>query len=315
MEFYIKPLTNLINLSIKQGIFPDELKIARVVPIFKSGDKALVSNYCPISVLSFVSKIYEKIMYNYLIDFINDHNILYKYQFGFRKQYSTNHAIISLVEKINSALYNGNFMIGVYLDLKKAFDTVDHKILIRKLHAYGIIGNILNWFKSYLHNRKQYVYINKTKSKTKVINCGIPQGSILGPILFIYYINDLSESSKRLFPILFADDTSVFIEGTNLDETIELLNEELNKITTWLSANKLTVNVVKSHYMIFHRSRIKYTTITNILLGPIALKQVNYTKFLGVIIDDKLNFTNHIAYIKNKVSKGMGIILKASKNI
>ena len=110
-----------------------------------------------------------------------------------------------------------------------------------------------------------------------MINCGIPQGSILGPILFILYIDDLSESSKRLFPILFADDTSVFIEGTNLDETIELLNEELNKITTWLSANKLTVNVVKSHYMIFHRSRIKNTT-SNILLGPIALKQVNYTK-------------------------------------
>ena len=235
-------------------------------------------------------------MYNYLIGFITKHDILYKFQFGFRKQYSTNHAIISLVEKINDALYRGKVVIGVYLDLKKAFDTVDHSILLKKLYAYGIRGNILKWFKSYLETRQQYVFINGTCSTKECVRCGIPQGSILGPILFILYINDLSRASKMLFPVLFADDTSVFIEGDTLEDTSQSLNNELQNITEWLLANKLTINLIKSHYMVFHRARIKKQTF-DIILGNTIIKQVNYTKFLGVIIDDQLKFTNHIAYI------------------
>jgi len=238
--------------------------------------------------------------------------MLYKFQFGFRKQYSTNHAIISLVEKIRNALSSGNVIIGVFLDLKKAFDTVNHDILLKKLFAYGIRGNILKWFQSYLQNRKQYIYLNKIKSDTKSINCGVPQGSVLGPLLFILYINDLAGVSDRLFSILFADDTSVFAEGQSVDEAVNVMNIELKKITTWLSANKLTINVAKSHFMVFHRSRIKINS-KQILLGDSQLDQINFTKFLGVVIDDKLSFTNHIAYIRNKISKGLGIIIKARK--
>ena len=186
INLYIKPLTYLINMSIKEGIFPDEMKIAKVIPIYKSGNKALTCNYRPISVLNLFSKVFEKIMYNHLLDFINEHNILYSYQFGFRQKYSTNHAIITLVEKINEALYKGNIMIGVYIDLKKAFDTVNHNILLTKLYAYGIRGNVLKWFKSYLHNRQQFVYLNKAKSETKYVQCGVPQGSILGPYCLSY---------------------------------------------------------------------------------------------------------------------------------
>ena len=195
-------------------------------------------------------------------------------------------------------------MISVFLDLKKAFDTVNHEILIKKLFGRG---NILNWFRSYFDHRKQFVFLDNNKSQTKVITCGVPQGSVLGPLLFIMCINDLNNVSNEIFSILFADDTSVFIEGDNIESAIEILNSELEKISTWLTENKLTLNVSKSHFMIFHRARIK------IALGKSRIKQVPFTKFLGVIIDDKLNFDNHISYIKNKISKGLGILIKAKQ--
>ena len=154
-------------------------------------------------------------MYNCLINFIEEHNILYIFQFGFRKSHSTSHAIISMVEKINNALDSGNILIGVFLDFKKAFDTVNHKILLDKLFRYGIRGKTLNWFKSYLTNRKQFVNFQGTESLTEYVIWGVPQGSILGPLLFIIYINDLPNVTNKLVPILFADDTTLLIEGSN----------------------------------------------------------------------------------------------------
>ena len=251
-------------------------------------------------------------MYNHLINFIDANKILYKYQFGFRKSHSTNHAIISLAEKVSNAMDSGKISIGVFLDLRKAFDTVDHCILLDKLYKYGIRGTPWNWFKSYPGNRKQYVCYSDTLSAIMPITHGVPQRSILGPLLFILYINDLANVSENLFSILFADDTTVLIEGTNINTMIAALNCELAKLTEWLNANKLSINVSNSHYMVFHRSRRKIN-IGNILLDTTILSQVTYTKFLGVILDDKLKWTHHISYIKNTISKGMGIILKARK--
>ena len=311
---YIKPLTYLINKSFETGIFPDELKIAKIVPIFKSGDKTLVSNYRPISVLSFFSKIFETILYNHLIEFIEKHDLLYKFQFGFRKQFSTSHAIISLVDKIHEALNSGNIMIGVTLDFSKAFDTIQISILLKKLYSYGIRGITLKLIESYLTNRQQFVKINNSRSTSKTVTCGVPQGSVLGPLFFLICINDLPNVSDKLFSILFADDTSVFIEGKNIDEVIGIVNTELAKLTVWLAANKLTLNIKKSNFMIFHRARIKWSTITTpLLLNGITLERLSFTKFLGVIIDDKLSFIRHITYIKSKISKGLGILLKARK--
>ena len=309
---YIKPLTYVINKSFESGKFPNLLKIAKIIPIFKSGDKSMVSNYRPISVLSVFAKVYEKIMANHLLEFLNSNNTLYKFQFGFRKHFSTSHAIISLVERINKVISSDKYMIGVLLDFRKAYDTVNYSILLKQLYKYGVRGHLLDWFKNYLTDRQQFVSVNNNHSSKKCLSCGIPQGTVLSLLLFLIYINDLPNASEKLFSILFVDDTNVFMEHTNLDELSDLLNIELDKLSIWLASNKLTLNIDKSHFVIFHRARLKQNTV-NISLCDISLNRVNFTKFLGVIIDDKLSFSRHISYIKNKISIGMGIIIKARK--
>ena len=242
----------LINRSFLEGIFPKELKLARVIPIFKSGDKSLITNYRPISVLSFFSKIFEKIMYNNLYAFVEDFDIIYAHQYGFRKGHSTQQAIITLVDKITRSVNNGDVVIGMFLDLKKAFDTVDHKILLKKLEAYGIRGHILDWFASYLTGRSQYVSFDGIHSKKRNVLCGVPQGSILGPLLFIIYVNDIFNVSHLLSFVLYADDTSVLIKGKHVEELISTLIKSLILLTRWLNANKLSLNVEKTYYMMFH---------------------------------------------------------------
>ena len=309
IDEYITPLTYLINYSIRQGVFPDELKIAKIIPIFKSGNEQCVNNYRPISVLSFFSKIYEKVMANFWTNFLDANDLLYNSQFGFRHNHSTSHAIITLTEKISRALDTGKIVCGIFIDFRKAFDVIPHKTLLKKLYAYGIRGEIYNWFKSYLSDRSQFVQYQNSKSGTKPITHGVPQGSILGPLLFILYINDFSNASELLFSILFADDTSVFIEGYEYDKMIEILNKEMKKIDTWLECNGLVINTDKTHYMVFHRAKFKSTN-KDIYIRDINIKRVTSVKFLGLIIDDQLKWLEHIQYIKNKVSKSIGILCK-----
>ena len=290
-NYYVKPLTYIINKTIEEGIFPNELKLARVVPIFKTGDPSSISNYRPISVLSFFPKIFERYMYNHVVEFMNINNIIYKYQFGFRQRHSTQQAIITLVNKITSSIDSGDLMIGVFLDLKKAFDTVTHSILIRKMHAYGIRGNILKWFESYLADRSQYVAYDGSNSDTSFLECGVPQGSILGPLLFIIFTNDIFNVSELLFTVLYADDTCVLLGGKDLENLITCLNNELKKITTWLKANKLSLNAQKNFYMIFHRARLKLPhNHQSLHMNDSTLSETQQFKYLGVLLDQKVSW-------------------------
>ena len=236
------PLTEIINLSFSTGIYPNNLKIAKIIPVFKNKGSILqCNNYRPISLLSNINKIFEKLMYTRLYNFLDIHNCIYNLQFGFREKHSTNHALFSITEKIREALDNNNFACGIFIDLQKAFDMVDHNILIQKLNHYGIRGVANNWFNSYLSNRTQFVSINGFQSKTKNISIGVPQGSVLGPLLFLIYINDLNVAINYAIVHHFADDTNLLITGKSLKTINKHSNIDLKLLCNWLKANKISL--------------------------------------------------------------------------
>ena len=331
VDAYLIPFTHICNLSIISGIFPDEMKLARVIPLYKTDDPLLFSNYRPVSVLPVMSKVLERLMYNRLLNYLNKYKILYDFQFGFRNKHSPNLALIYLIDKISTALEKGEYVLGLFLDFSKAFDTVDHAILFEKLEYYGVNDISLNWFKSYLNNRYQYVEYNGTKSSQMKITCGVPQGSILGPLLFLIYINDLADASTKLFALMFADDSNMFISGTNINELINTMNEEMIKIVEWLRVNKLSLNLKKTHFIIFRRNRSKTTNensnnnnnnnlpnkekINNLVIDNVIIERKTKTKFLGVILDELLSFEHHTKHVKSKVARGVGILYKGRKSL
>ena len=309
-----QPLVYLCNLSLFEGVFPEAMKIANVVPLFKSGNSMMFNNYRPVSLLCVLSKVFEKVMYARLNEFIKSNDLLYDFQFGFRKDHSAYMALMVLVDKLTKCLENGDIITGVYLDFSKAFDTVNHKILLTKLEHYGIRGAALSWFESYLSNRSQFVTYENASSKPKVISCGVPQGSILGPLLFLMYINDLNFVCKDAMSIFFADDSNLFKNGKDITKLEEELNEILSNISEWLKVNKLSLNVKKTHYMIFSKKKIKPGVpkpSVNLSIDGQPLSEVEKTKFLGVIIDNTLTWEHHIKYISGKIARGIGILIKA----
>ena len=232
------------------GVFPYVLKTAKVVPVFKKDSKLNYSNYRPISLLSNIEKILEKLMHKILYTFLNNNNIIYNLQFGFRQQYSTSHALINITEIIRKALDDGNIGCRVFVDLQKAFDTVDHQILLAKLSHYGIRGVSNDWFKSYLSNRSQYVSINGYDSGLAAINCGVPEESVLGLLLFLY-VNDLNQAIKFCKVHHFADDTNLLCLGNSIKKLNKLVNTDLKRLFNWLNANKILLNVKKTEMVIF----------------------------------------------------------------
>ena len=316
------PLTFIINQSLTTGIFPNDLKIAKILPLFKKGCDKTFDNYRPISLLPCLSKVIERVVYNQLYSFFESNKLFFFSQHGFRKLHSTESAVLQFIDRILNHLDNNRLPLAIFIDLSKAFDTIDHDILLHKLAFYGIRNTSLNWFRSYLSERSQFVIFNETSSSLLPNTVGVPQGSILGPLLFIIYMNDLCNVTNNFKPILYADDTTLesplcsfnFLESANTNVSLEI-NNELARISNWLSVNKLSANPLKSKYMIFHFPQRNRNTLPelNITLNGLPVEQVSEFNFLGVIVDECLSWKPHVSKICNTISRSVGIIKRLNK--
>ena len=286
-----------------------------MTPIFKSGDRTDLSNYRPISILPLLSKVFEKIVYKQIYEYLEQKNILFNNQFGFRQKKSTTNAIINQLEYLYNNLDQNNYVFSLFIDFRKAFDSVDHEILLSKLFFYGFRGPVYDWIKSYLTDRKQYSVINSSNSSLLEITHGVPQGSNLGPLLFLLFINDLPNASSFFKYILFADDStlSTVFSQNDLPKITRKINNELTFLNKWLISNKISINVTKTKYMIFsYRRQIKLRTIK---IGKSKILETDHVKFLGIMIDNRLKFNFHCNYISTKLSKQVGLLYKLSKYI
>lgn len=308
IDCILKPLTYIINLSFSSGVFPQKMKTAKIIPIFKNGDMHVFNNYRPISILSQFSKIIEKWFTCKLDNFLEKNNLLFEYQYGFRSNRSTSTALIHFTDEVLAAMDKKHYMVSVFLDLQKAFDTVNHELLLLKLLDYGIRGHAFKWLESYLNDRQQYVQFNKNNSKCETVVCGIPQGSVIGPKLFIIFINDLYEATKELNLLLFADDTTVYKSGSDLGTLINCASTGMTSLKSWFDKNKLLLNWDKTKFMIFGNR--KNNDNFNIIIEDVNIERVTEITFLGVMLDSKMSWKPHVEYIQNKVSKCIGILHK-----
>ena len=297
-DLIIDPLTKICNNSLCKGIFPRTMKQAKVVPLYKSKSRDLTTNYRPISLLLTLSKILEKLMYSRVYNFLCVTNQLYVSQYDFRKQHSCEHAVGELVARIIKGMETGKFTAGIFLDLSKAFDTLEHNVIYAKLEKYGLRGICLQWFQSYLSNRTMLVSCkagetgNEHKSETYPVSYGTPQGSCLGPLIFLIFCNDLQQHLMFLSCIQFADDTTLYITHKSIDYIRFCTETDLNMLQDWFVANKLTLNVGKSVCILFGKN--KQSISLNISLGGIRIPQVACTKFLGMWIDQALSWNDHV---------------------
>ena len=307
------PIATIINQSFKSGIFPEKLKIAKVLPIYKKNDKSIIENYRPISLLPGISKIIEKIIVQQLTDHFIQNNLFYKGQYGFRSNHSTEYAALDVINKIYKTLDNNNCSLNIFLDLSKAFDSLDHTILLKKLNYYGIKGKSLELFESYLTNRKQFVLFENNKSCLGNITTGVPQGSVLGPVLFLIYINDIINADSIFDLTLYADDTTLTTtlqanNYKNINKDGEnFLNSEIHKIHTWLLANRLSLNINKTKAIIFQTigKKIVYPKLQ---IDNKVIEYVDTFSFLGICIHKNLNWKIHTDYVASKIAKTAGIM-------
>lgn len=302
-NFMIIPLTKLINECLKTGIFPDALKVACVIPVFKKGSKDDLSNYRPISLLPIISKIFEKAIKKQIVEYLENHNLFNKYQYGFREKLSTTDAIVKFTEHTLECFEKGRYSAALFCDLSKAFDCVSHAIMLKKLEKYNFSLTSIKLLRSYLETRKQSVRLNGEMSSELFVKAGVPQGSILGPVLFLMYINDLLDAFENFSGLFYADDTTLLMSHDNLKQLEIQCNEAQSTAQTWFASNKLSLNETKTLKLISSTRDI--SNIDN----PIS------AKFLGVHLDPTLKWDAHINYVSDNLSKSIYALRQLSFSV
>ena len=298
-----------MNKAISEQVYPDTLKIAKVLPIYKAGEKSSLNNYRPISILPTINKIFEKILHSQLTQHIERNNIMFGHQYGFRKFHNTTHALISSYDYIVEHINNKDIVMGLFIDLRKAFDSINHKILVKKLTYYGINGPFNKIITDYLNGRKIFTQISSTRSELLPIKYGVPQGSVLGPLLFILFINDIKY--LRGFDLkLFADDTNLFIHSKDLISLEQKANTSLKIFNNWLLSNKLSLNCEKTHYLPFaNQSKEIENSQLNINIGNQHIQRKLHTKFLGLHLQDNLKWDIHINNVIKKMNSTIPLFI------
>ena len=312
------PLSIIFNKSMSQGKFPEAMKLADVSPLYKSKDEKECTNYRPISLLLTISKLLEKIMYKRTYNFLEETGQLYNSQYGFRTGHSCENAVSELLAEIIKGKQEGLYTVSMFLDLSKAFDTLEHEVLLKKLERYGIRGTSNNWFRDYLTNRKirtkcTVASTGKTEySEYKAINFGTPQGSCLGPLIFIIFTNDLHKQLQHCNSILFADDTTLYKSHRNLKYLNWCIEDYMKTIVKWFQVNKLTLNIDKTVCLLFQKQG--HSDEIQIKVDKITIKNTHETKFLGIWLDEHLNWTTHIQKLILKLTRNTNL-LKFNQNL
>lgn len=306
LDFLSPVLTHIMNLSLSSGLFPKKMQTAKVIVLYKGGNKNEFSNYRPISILPVFSKCLEKIIHNRVTSFCTKFSLISDSQYGFRRGRSTEFALLEQKELILKSFEEKKLIMGVFIDFSKAFDRIDHITLIKKLECYGIRGIPLVLLQSYLTFRQQYVVINGHSSSVQPIRAGVPQGSILGPLLFNLYINDIVNISKVPSFIIYADDTSLFFSGIEIEDLGNETNTSLEKLYNWSEVNSLVINTSKSKAVLFKPKNRRISSSFNIILGPSVIEIVPNVKTLGVYFNEQMSWDTHVNNIVKKLSRVLG---------
>ena len=303
-------LTIIFNQSIMTGTFPLLMKIAEVIPLYKGREEDMIVNYQPVSLLMTISKVLEKIIYKHLYQFLSKNGIFYESQYGFRMQHSCDHAILEMVVQLLQARNDGEHCTGIFLDLSKAFDTLDHALLMKKLERYRVRGITLNWFRSYLLDRSLVAKItditNKvTYSEHHNVTYGTAQGSCLGPLLFVIFCNDIHQLDLFGKLILFTNDTTLINTNKSKKYLEYQMHHGMSKLMDWFRANKLSLNLSKMVLIRFWRGSESYAELK---LEGLSIPEVEFTKFLGVYLDKDLNWEHHMSQLYNKINSNRHLL-------
>lgn len=305
----VKVIVKLVNNVLETGVFPKELKIAKICPIYKTGAKNMMNNYRPISLISIFSKIVESVVKSRMLSFVSKYVRHDPFQYGFLENSSTLSATVDLLNYISANLDEGMIVVSVFIDLRKAFDVVSHDLLLKKLRLMGFRGVILQLLETYLRDREQYIEINNEKSPVMKNNCGVPQGSVLGPLLYSLFVLSLRLAGLKGQYYTFADDTVIVYAGGDEKKLVDLINCDLGRYYNWLLNNKLKLNIDKTKYMLLKQKNKIVNNIT-ISINGTELQKVDSFKYLGLVIDENLTWVDHIEHIKNKLISFIGAIYR-----